>query len=966
MSRQQTKGSAKRRLQSKLDELVEDVKTLKTRNALDIEDPISHKNNSKTSEEISMTLVLDDDEDDSEGSLFEIIKAGKASLQAVADDWIESYKQDKNVAILELSQFFIHCSGCKGRITENMLDRMESSEIVSKLTAEFVKQESSMYPLIQSGAQWKKFKASFCEFIQVLVRHCQHSIICDQHMMDKIISLLICLADSPVRALRHTSTLTAMKLVTALVDVLCRINVKWTNLKRQYTSESAKDQMNYSEDRMENLTRSLQEDRIIEMTQDKETHVAVEAVHILTCIFRFSCSSNSGESVLSDKDCEQVYHLVYSPRRPVAVAAGHFLNHKLFQWDEEAMSTKAHSGNQRRPNSTFIRDLVQFYIESQLSDQVQYLVDSMWSINKMLKDWECMTDLLLEEPEIQEDGLDDIQESVLVEIMLHSVKQAVTGQSPDGRGPPKKFGMDPEKVINLLQISLCFNLDLYIRARQKKCLEQLLDEMRAIVKKHSSDKVLEICSKCFQYLCNEDFALASMCQIVVNSQIGRFVHKFTQAVDKVFRQQEYSPSEEDTFLLLSALRKVHAFYLHHDLSGWEIWDDLFLIFRSASEREDIPEEIIVKVLQTSSMAILFYYKRLDDKNPDSEDMKRLSLKLGFLMQSFQEYLFHEADKVKEEAFSIICDLAVMFSPNVAEDNPLLKPVVFNVDAKLTSYLTEFLLMKVFVEDNEDHIEENIRHKELLKRRNFLSSFVKLIVFKVIHIKAAAIVFRHYIKFSKDYGDIIKYTLSKSRESNRVASAKTLAISLQQMFHELQAEHGDIQTSSPSFHSIKELAKKFALSFGPDSIKNRHAIAAIHIEGIQFSLTPTIENTVKSQNAAPSNIKFFEILCEFTCKLIKQDRKTILDYLDKEVSKIKSKMKSADWQPFYVYRDGLRQRALETSSGQQKQRKERKSSESSSERSFDLRTPSPKMVLPLTSTVIRHAHVGVNELSPSSI
>ncbi|KAH9514649.1 Cohesin subunit SA-2, partial [Bulinus truncatus] len=801
-SRQQTKGSAKRRLQSKLDELVEDVKTLKTRNALDIEDPISHKNNSKTSEEISMTLVLDDDEDDSEGSLFEIIKAGKASLQAVADDWIESYKQDKNVAILELSQFFIHCSGCKGRITENMLDRMESSEIVSKLTAEFVKQESSMYPLIQSGAHWKKFKASFCEFIQVLVRHCQHSIICDQHMMDKIISLLICLADSPVRAFRHTSTLAAMKLVTALVDVLCRINVKWTNLKRQYMSESAKDQMNYSEDRMENLTRSLQEDgdvrlccvktllplfenseffsqlefftkifkdRIIEMTQDKETHVAVEAVHILTCIFRFSCSSNSGESVLSDKDCEQVYHLVYSSRRPVAVAAGHFLNHKLFQRDEEAMSTKAHSGNQRRPNSTFIKGLVQFYIESQLSDQVQYLVDSMWSINKMLKDWECMTDLLLEEPEIQEDGcpgdllfiifliqkyfiittpisgLDDIQESVLVEIMLHSVKQAVTGQSPDGRGPPKKFGMDPEKVINLLQISLCFNLDLYIRARQKKCLEQLLDEMRAILKKHSSDKVLEICSKCFRYLCNEDFALASMCQIVVNSQIGRFVHKFTQAVDKVFRQQEYSPSEEDTFLLLSALRKVHAFYLHHDLSGWEIWDDLFLIFRSASEREDIPEEIIVKVLQASSMAILFCYKRLDDKNPDSEDMKRLSLKLGFLMQSFQEYLFHEADKVKEEAFLIICDLAVMFSPNVAEDNPLLKPVVFNVDAKLTSYLTEFLLMKVFAEDNEDHIEENIRHKDLLERRNFLSSFVKLIVFKVIHIKAAAIIFRHYIK-----------------------------------------------------------------------------------------------------------------------------------------------------------------------------------------------------------------------------
>jgi len=57
------------------------------------------------------------------------------------------------------------------------------------------------------GPMWKKFKPNYCEFVQVLVRQCQYSIIYDQYMMDNVISLLTGLTDSQVRAFRHTSTL---------------------------------------------------------------------------------------------------------------------------------------------------------------------------------------------------------------------------------------------------------------------------------------------------------------------------------------------------------------------------------------------------------------------------------------------------------------------------------------------------------------------------------------------------------------------------------------------------------------------------------------------------------------------------------------------------------------------------------------------------------------------------------------
>lgn len=70
-----------------------------------------------------------------------------------------------------------------------------------------IKQDSGDYPLTLSGPQWKKFRISFCDFIAVLVRQCQYSIIYDEYMMDTVISLLTGLSDSQVRAFRHTSTL---------------------------------------------------------------------------------------------------------------------------------------------------------------------------------------------------------------------------------------------------------------------------------------------------------------------------------------------------------------------------------------------------------------------------------------------------------------------------------------------------------------------------------------------------------------------------------------------------------------------------------------------------------------------------------------------------------------------------------------------------------------------------------------
>lgn len=89
--------------------------------------------------------------------------------------------------------------------------------------------------------------------------------------------------------------------------------------------------------------------------------------YVLWCNKTQKSVTRFNESILGDKDCENVYELVYSSQRQVAQAAGEFLNQKLFRRDDEVTRTlKIHKGKKQSLNAPLIRDLVQFFIESEV------------------------------------------------------------------------------------------------------------------------------------------------------------------------------------------------------------------------------------------------------------------------------------------------------------------------------------------------------------------------------------------------------------------------------------------------------------------------------------------------------------------------------------------------------------------------------------------------------------------------
>uniref|UniRef100_A0AAX7V1L5 Cohesin subunit SA n=1 Tax=Astatotilapia calliptera TaxID=8154 RepID=A0AAX7V1L5_ASTCA len=957
-------------------------------------------------------------------TLFEVVKLGKSAMQSVVDEWIESYKQDRDLALLDLINFFIQCSGCKGTVRIEMFRNMQNAEIIRKMTEEF-DEDSGDYPLTMPGPMWKKFRYNFCEFISVLIRQCQYSIIYDEYMMDTVISLLTGLSDSQVRAFRHTSTLAAMKLMTALVNVALNLSIHQDNTQRQYEAERNKiagkraneklelllqkrKELQENQDEIENMMNSIFKgifvhryrdaiaeiraicieeigvwmkmysdaflndsylkyvgwtlhdrqgevrlkclkalqnlytnrelfpklelftnrfkDRIVSMTLDKEYDVAVEAIRLVTLILQGS------EDALSNEDCENVYHLVYSAHRPVAVAAGEFLHRKLFsRHDPQAEEALAKRRGRSSPNGNLIRMLVLFFLESELHEHAAYLVDSLWeSSQELLKDWECMTELLLEEPVQGEEMLSDRQESALIELMVCTIRQAAEAHPPVGRGTGKrvltakerktqiddknkltehfimalpmllsKYQADSEKVANLLQIPQYFDLDVYSAGRMEKHLDALLKQIRLVVEKHIEADVLEACSKTYSILCSEEYTIMNRVDIARSQLIDEMTDRFAHSVEELL--QEVSGKVAVCALLVFS-------FSAHDLTRWDLFGNCYRLLKAGIEQGSMPEQIAVQALQCSHYSILWQLVKITEGVPSKDDLVALRRVVKSFLAVCQQCLSNVNTPVKEQAFMLLCDLLMIFSHQlISGGREGLQPLVFNPDSTLQNELLNFVLDHVFIDQDDesqkgDEEDEANKIEALHKRRNLLAAFCKLIIYDIVDMPAAADIFKHYMKYYNDYGDIIKETLSKTRQTDKILCAKTLILSLQQLFNELLQDQGpNLDRTSSHVSGIKELARRFALTFGLDQIKTREAVATLHKDGIEFAFK---YQNPRGPEFPPINLAFLEVLSEFSSKLIRQDKKTVHSYLEKFMSESMSERREDVWLPLISYRNSL--------------------------------------------------------------
>ncbi|XP_028910877.1 cohesin subunit SA-3, partial [Ornithorhynchus anatinus] len=681
-------------------------------------------------------------------------------------------------------------------------------------------------------------------------------------------------------------------------------------------------------------------DRMVSMVLDREWDVAVEAIKLLTLILE------NMEGVLTEANCERVYPVVYASNRALASAAGRFLYRKLFLPEEEDDDEMEMGREQpQRPHGTFFRLLLAFSMESELHDHTAYLVDSLWDCaGPQLKNWEGLSVLLLEE----ENSLGDVQESTLIEILVSSARQATEGHPPVGRATGRKnfsakerraqaddrvkltehfipllpqllakYSADGEKVTPLLQLITFFDLNIYCTGRLEKHLELLLRQLREVVEKHAESRVLEAAARALYLLCNPQFTFFSRGDFARSQLVDLLTDRFQQELGELL-QASYL-DEDEVYNMAATLKRLSAFHNAHDLTRWELHEPCCRLLRKAVDSGEVPQQVILPALTVVHFSVLWSLTRLSTTNPSQRELLDLKQKMLTFFGYCQSCLSDVDAEIREQAFVLLSDQLLVFSSQmVLGGREALKPLVYQPEATLQAELASFLMDHVFLPagksdsscgdeeeeepDDQDQQEEKYKQIGLLhQRRNLLAGFCKLLLYGVLDMEAASDVFKHYSKFHDDYGDIIKETLTRLRQMDRRKCAHILLLSLKQLYTETLQEQGPRGLEGlPAFGEMRDLARRFALSFGPQQLQNRDLIVMLHKEGIKFALA---ELPPAGSSDQPPNLAFLELLMEFSARLLRQDKKLLLSYLEKCLDQL-PQPPTRPWGPVLSYSRSL--------------------------------------------------------------
>ncbi|KAM9312126.1 cohesin subunit SA-3 [Gastrophryne carolinensis] len=664
-------------------------------------------------------------------------------------------------------------------------------------------------------------------------------------------------------------------------------------------------------------------DRLVFMVHDKEPHVAAEAIRLISLIHK------SMANLFTNEDCKTVDVMVYTTNRLVASAAGAFLYQRLvLHVDLEELSPPRRT--RLKANAVFFRRLISFHNSMGLHEHAAYVVDSLWdAAANLLKDWECQTDLLLVGA-----GLNDLEESSLIDILVSTLRQAAEGTSPIGRMPAKKvqsvkerkahsedkvklsrhmivalphllakFSADADKMEALLKVVGHLEQEMYCNERLEKYFDLLLTQVQEILEKHTNPKVLEGCSRALYALSDPRQTLHKKTDLTVSQLVDGLTDHFMKLIPDILEVSELD--EDDVYNAAATMKRLYCLHSSYDLTKWQLFDPCCQILQRAVDSGEIPEQVVPPALICCHFSLLWTLDYFSNSEPSQDEIAALRKKLHCFCDLCQSFLSDLYRSVREQAFILLSDLLVVFGERLSSgERSYLQPLVYKPDLTLQAELSGFLVDHVFTNAEEIEGDDKEQQAELHNRRRLLAGYCKLILYNILELHYASEVFKYYIKYYVNYGDIIKETLHRSRSVSREESTRTILLTLTQTFTGfcLETSISD-RRYTQTFLEIRELSRRFSLLLGPDQLRIRKDIVLLHTEGIKFALRPSDDEAWSTQN-----ILFLDVLSEFSPKLLKQDKKALLQYFE-EMCKQCIPADQPDeedeiWAPLHAYKKSL--------------------------------------------------------------
>lgn len=108
-------------------------------------------------------------------------------------------------------------------------------------------------------------------------------------------------------------------------------------------------------------------------------------------------------------------------------------------------------------------------------------------------------------------------------------------------------------------------------------LQATLDKMEYIMQNHHDRDVLETCAKTLEFLCSENSAIYTRCDIARGTIIETCVNRYKEAIDewRNLIAGEETPDEDEIYNVVSSLKKVAILYSCHNLNEWNLFDSLY-------------------------------------------------------------------------------------------------------------------------------------------------------------------------------------------------------------------------------------------------------------------------------------------------------------------------------------------------------------------------------------------------------
>uniref|UniRef100_A0A8C0F0S0 Cohesin subunit SA n=1 Tax=Bubo bubo TaxID=30461 RepID=A0A8C0F0S0_BUBBB len=749
---------------------------------------------------------------------------------SVVNDWIEAYKQDRNVALLDLINFFIQCSGCQGMVTAEMIQSLHKKDVMRKMTETF-DEDNEDYPLIRTGPYWKKFKANFCEFIAVLVQQCQCNILYDSYLMNAIISLLTDLADSMVRAFRHTSTLAAMKLLTAIVSVHLNLDVNKHNAQRLYEVEKKRISGKRTNYRLDQLDRKRKE----------YEHKLLEIQNMMNAIFkgtflnrycdvipeiRATCIEEFGswiktypDAFLNDNYLKYIGWMLYDKQAEVRL--------KCLLGLQGIYSRRELVSRMDLFTSRFKDRIVSMPLDKDHEVAVQAM--------KLLMLMNCEDVLSTEDCETLYQFVYTTHRPLAVAAGEFLYKRLLSREGdeevqPKGGG---KFGASTDQLKRLIHF--------FLESELHKHVAYLIDSLWDWAGKFLKD--WECMTTLLLKNAEEDGeALSDAHESALIEIILATVREAAEGHPPVGRgAAKKILSVKEKKIQLEDCTKITEHFI-------TVLPQLLAKYSTDAQK-------VANLLQIPQ-----YY------DLDVYSTGRLEKHLDALLRELKDIVAKHSDMSVLEASSrtyyILCSEEIaIYSQVDRARTQLIDELMGQLNQLLDAFISCLVYHYCFFFNCSAHD---------LTKWNLYEKTLRLLVFEIEHGSLPVLTYNYF-------GDIIKETLSKTRHNNKIQSAKTLILCLQQLFQtcaERQDSSSSVDLSSASFTNMKELARRFSLTFGWDQVKSRESVAMIHKEGIEFAFQGA---TGVDGRCLPPNLSFLLIIIEFSNKLLKPDKRLVAAY-----------------------------------------------------------------------------------------